>query len=511
MTLRPMIQNYPGIACVLLAVGGWLAPAMAAPPPRSPAGPVSEPGQGCPRGAVLLAVGSTLQARVDVAPPGTSFCIQAGTHRMQAIKPKDEQRFYGEPGAILNGSKLIQDFAREGKYWVATGQKQRGVRSATDECPPEWPRCSYPDAFFIDDRPLIHVDSKAKVKTGTYHFDYAGQKIYFVDNPTGKKVEASVTPYAFDGSTSKRVLVQGLIVEKYAPQMQVGAIGFGGPSYGWVVRDNEVRLNYALGISVGTKAHVVGNRVHNNGQMGVGCFGEDILFENNEIFSNGYFSKVDTFWEGGGAKCAKTNRLIVRSNHLYDNNGFGFWTDIDNINTLYEGNLVEGNRNGGLSHEISYAAVIRNNVLRGNGTGPHTWLWGGAIQIQNSQNVEVYGNIVDMTHGGNGICLIQQNRGDGEYGPYKTINNHVYRNLVFSRTPDQGVSGALADDDHKGMLAGNNRFVDNVYFVPRLTDQHWAWVDDFYDWQGYQRRSGQDSTSVVRRIASGAETGPQRP
>ena len=64
----------------------------------------------------------------------------------------------------------------------------------------------------------------------------------------------------------------------------------------------------------------------------------------------------------------------------------------------------------GITHEISYDAVIRNNTLIGNGYGdPRGWLWGAEIQIQNSRNVDVYGNRIDMTGGGNGVVLIQQN------------------------------------------------------------------------------------------------------
>ena len=57
----------------------------------------------------------------------------------------------------------------------------------------------------------------------------------------------------------------------------------------------------------------------------------------------------------------------MRDNHVHHNEGPGLWTDIDNIHTLYEGNLVEHNANVGIFHEISYDAVIRNNIVRDNG------------------------------------------------------------------------------------------------------------------------------------------------
>ena len=146
------------------------------------------------------------------------------------------------------------------------------------------------------------------------------------------------------------------------------------------------------------------------GEMGLGGSGDNILIQGNEIARNGGWSGLSPEWEGGGFKFGFTNNLVVRDNYSHDNIGFGMWTDTDNINTLYENNLLVHNSWGGISHEISYDAVIRNNTLIGNGYGdPRGWLWGAEIQIQNSQNVNVYGNKVDMTGGGvSGIALIQQ-------------------------------------------------------------------------------------------------------
>jgi hypothetical protein len=48
--------------------------------------------------------------------------------------------------------------------------------------------------------------------------------------------------------------------------------------------------------------------------------------------------------------------------HLRDNIGLGMWTDIHNINTLYEGEVYK-HVDGRLSHEIGYAAVMRNKKV----------------------------------------------------------------------------------------------------------------------------------------------------
>lgn len=478
-------QARPAVTAALLLAGAAAPPALASGP---------RPGAACPAGAIRVQPGMSLQAAIDAAPAGASFCIGAGEHRLQAAIPKDDQRFHGEAGALLNGARLVTDFVREGQYWVARGQGQRGEHRPEVICLPGRERCSYPEAFFIDNRPLQHVSQLRDLAPGRFFFDYGRSRVYFLDDPRGRKVEASVAPYAFRGG-ARGVVVENLTIEKYASPVQYGAVGYNIPSPGWLLRDNEIRLNYGLGISVGSGSRVLGNHIHGNGEMGAGCVGQDILFERNEIAANGYFSGVDPNWEGGGGKCALTRGLVVRDNHFHHNNGYGFWTDIDNIGSLYEGNLVEDNLAGGITHEISFSAVIRRNVFRRNGPAAPVWLWGAAILVQNSRDVEVYGNSVDMTGRGNGISLVQQDR-----GAYVTVNNHVHDNTLFSATPDHGASGALADHNPEGLRAGNNRFDHNLYRIRDAGDEHWAWVDGFRNWAEHRLHSGQDAASRVEAV-----------
>ena len=150
---------------------------------------------------------------------------------------------------------------------------------------------------------------------------------------------------------------------------------------------------------------------------------------------------------------------------MHDNNGPGLWGDIDSINTLYEDNVVVHNTISGISYEISYNAIIRNNTLIGNGYGDtRGWGWGADIHIQNSQNVQVYGNQVDMTGGGNGIVLIQQNRGSGAYSPYTTTGNQIHDNIIVDRD-GHGSIGGFADYNSSGMLNGGNTWSNNQYFM----------------------------------------------
>lgn len=452
---------------------------------------------------VTINPGDTIQAVVDANPPGTTYQFSAGIFRMQAIKPKEGDTFQGTLSAdgsrltILSGARLLTQFTREGSYWVAAGQTQRGqVRpplNATPECLPDYPRCGFPEDLFINDAALHHVGTLAAVSPGKYYFDYDQAKIYFADDPAGKKVETSITRSAFYGSANS-VTIQNLIVEKYATPGLMGAIGEQLPGLGWTIQNNEARFNHSRGLVALSNSRVIGNYLHNNGQSGMGCEGSNILIEGNEIAYNGYTSGMNWFWDGGAFKCAKTLRLIVRKNYSHDNLGPGMWTDIDSIDTLYEDNRVINNIGPGIYHEISYRAIIRNNIVQhnANATAP-LWLENGQIQMGTSQNVEVYGNTIEVdSHNFNqGMVAFQQDRGTGRYGRYQATGNYFHHNIItITGNGPFGRSGVIQDNASPNVYTSNH-FDYNVYSVPDVQHRYWDWDWDDRTWTEWQAR-GQD-------------------
>jgi hypothetical protein len=479
----------PGMAWLVLSFIA-VAPAAGA----QPSAPATA-GAGCPTAAIRLPPGADLATIVANSPEGASFCIGSGLHRLQRIRPKDRQSFFGQPGAIMNGARLLQGFTRDGPHWVVGGQRQRGHRRPDVPCLPDHPRCGFPEAVFVDDRPLLHAASRAAVTADSFFLDYDTGRLFLGLDPTGRRVEASAVAAAFTGE-ARGVLIAGLVVEKYSSEAQAGAIGHDRKPREWTVRDSEIRLNSAAGLMVGSGSRVLRNRIHGNGNLGVGCGGEDVLFEDNEISGNGHFRGMNPLWEGGGVKCFGTSRVTFRRNRVEANNGIGLWTDFDNVDTLYEGNLLLRNANSGISHEISYRAVIRGNVLIGNGDAFNIWLWGSAIQLQNSREVLVEGNLV-VAWRGNGIGLIQQDRGAGRLGPWVTTGNRVSGNVVISMLPGSGRSGAVADHDHDGLWNGGNVFAGNIYHVTDTGGPYWAWREGYLRWAEYRARSGQDADGML--------------
>lgn len=460
-----------------------------------PAGTL-RPGAPCPQDAIGIAPGQSLREAVEAAGEGASFCIAAGLHRLQAIQPKRGQSFHGAPGAILSGAMLLTDFGRDGDLHVAEGLNLQ--RRENGYCLEERPACNLPEALFIDDAPLEQVIDLAEVGPGRFHIDYASGRLYFADDPQGRRVELARAMFAFFGSAPD-VTITGLVVEKYANPAQQGAIQ-GEHGHGWSVEDCEIRFNSAVGISLGSGSRVVGSYIHSNGQLGVTADGRDILVENNEIARNNIYG-FDTHWEAGGLKITVSRDIVIRGNHAHHNEGSGLWTDIDVYDVLYEHNLVEHNRYAGIFHEISFEAVIRNNRLRYNNRGAAPWFWGAEIQIAASQGVEVYANDITVGPDGHSIMLIDQNRGPAPDGSlYKTANNRVYENRVTYE--GDGGGGGISDADpgmenYSIIEEGGNLFDSNLYRMPHAGEEvRFPWGHEEYDLEGF-RALGQERNGRV--------------
>jgi len=69
----------------------------------------------CPIDAIAVEPGRSIQSAVDASGEGAVFCLKKGVHRAQAVRPRARQIFYGESGTVLNGSRLLNGFGREGR------------------------------------------------------------------------------------------------------------------------------------------------------------------------------------------------------------------------------------------------------------------------------------------------------------------------------------------------------------------------------------------------------------
>jgi hypothetical protein len=61
---------------------------------------------------------------------------------------------------------LLANFSCAGRYWMASGQEQRGQKRR--ECAKGVSACSLPEGVFIDAKPLVQVLSNDDVEAGRF-------------------------------------------------------------------------------------------------------------------------------------------------------------------------------------------------------------------------------------------------------------------------------------------------------------------------------------------------------
>ena len=283
------------------------------------------------------------------------------------------------------------------------------------------------------------------------------------------------TKYAFNSSATG-VQIINLEIRNYEPGNSGGWLGaVTGRGGDWLVENCNIHNNRTAGVWLESGAPVVrNNRIHHNGRIGaVLLYTDGGLLEDNELSYNN--EDADWNWGNmaGGTKLWKNENLVIRGNWSHHNHGPGIWADGSNIHLLYEDNVVEDNYANGIFHEISYDAVIRNNVLRRNGFGHDAWLWGGGIMIASSPNVEIYGNLLEDNY--NGIAMTRQDRGSGDYGLHTLANNYVHGNTVIN----SGMTGIARDYGGNDVYtSNNNRFEGNSY----SGTSSWYWMGSEVSW-----------------------------
>jgi parallel beta-helix repeat protein len=450
--------------------------------------------------ATVLHPGDDWQAKVSAEAPGVSFTIKAGVHRLQTVVAKQDQQFLAEPGAIMSGARLLTDWTPNGATWYVTGQTQEfghsnGVcRSGT--------ACQYPEDVYRDDVPLRRVQSISTVGPGTFYFDYAADRIYLGDDPTGQKIEAAATEYAFLGGpdgAGTGVVIDGLVIEKYANAAQYGAVGRSNTQRGWTIRNCEIRWNHGAGIRTGAIT-VRNSRIHHNGQIGlVGGGDGTTLIRDNEVDHNNTQGFAPD-WEAGGVKFGGGlfTGVQARHNYIHDNDGVGLWFDGYGDQFVFDSNTVAHNSWDGIKVEISYGGRVTNNIIIGNGFASPNSREGDGIMVYSSGGggLEISGNTLSGNK--HAIMLFSADRGSGPMGPLVTRNLNVHDNTV---TLSGGqLTGAARYDGSTGLwTTDNNRFERNTYHLESADSSPFIWSNNTLMTEAQWRAAGNDDTGTFTR------------
>ncbi len=146
----------------------------------------------------------------------------------------------------------------------------------------------------------------------------------------------------------------------------------------WTVEHNTIIGNDGAGVFIGSGNVVRYNCLKNNGQYGFSMYKppvngdssiKSIVLDHNEITGNNtddWERRDDGCGCTGGGKFWDVRGARVTANWVHGNKSVGLWADTNNIDFLFEGNLIEANTDEGLWYEISYNATIRGNSFRRN-------------------------------------------------------------------------------------------------------------------------------------------------
>ena len=340
----------------------------------------------------------------------------------------------------------------------------------------------------------------------------------------GAVFDGQDTQYTAFGGHATRVTIKHLTVRNFASGLDQGVVNHDSGN-DWVIERNSLVFNRGAALMIGARNQIRYNCLADNGQYGFNAYQAgngivDVVMDRNEIARN---NTED--WEArtpcgctGGGKFWSVERAQVTNNWVHDNNGTGIWADYDNVQFLFEGNLIENNAGPGIWYEISYNFMIRYNNIRGNNwrtDGGENFPFGGIYIAESGGDTragsvyavsEIHGNLI--ANNWDGVVLwedadrfCQSPAGgvsatcpffDGTYGARNNTQNiRVHRNTF---TVDKAAIGCqTATCGRNGLFSkwgsfspwtqwsvaeritfqNNNRFHDNTYVGP--------WTFTIYD------------------------------
>jgi len=462
---------------------------------------------------VTLSPGANIQNAIDSNPAGTTFLLNPGVYHGSVTLTQNGDSFIGKRGAIMDGAYPLtgwtQALVSGVLYWTTTNGTPLppfacGVFYGC--CVTGYEACVYPQNLYVDNVEYQHATSLANVTAGiNWYYDYSGtdggilNNIYMAagDMPNSHTVELGKEPYAFGGSAGN-ITIKNLIIEKYAAPLNSGAINVQGQN--WIIQNNEVCLNHGEGITAkigGDNIQVLGNNVHNNGQLGIGGPGNGGLWDSNTVaFNNTDYVNPD--FEAGGSKF-NGNQVTISNNVAHDNYGPGLWTDVNATYNTYDHNTSYNNYNGGIRYEISRYGVITNNTVYGNTNSAE-------VVYTGSDHGRISGNtVVDYGWGAIGVWNIVGTRPNSNLAIYQVTDTQVTNNTVWLSSTGTDIAAGLTDFASPLQPTifndPSNFFDSNTYEFSGTVRNAWMWgeVPNVYlpiswtQWLG----NGQDSHAQI--------------
>lgn len=223
----------------------------------------------------------------------------------------------------------------------------------------------------------------------------------------------------------------------------------------WLIEDVRVENTYANGVLLGDDFTIRNSSFIDNGVTGLaGSETSGGLIEANLIVGNGFNQADGYLANGGGMKFTQVisgdNPLIVRGNHVYENDGIGIWCDIACNGFHVLDNYIHDQSSRAVMFELSSGGLIRGNVMiDANGWSDFRRDFNaGAVTVGESSDVVVEDNYIEGAVAG--IIVRQTER------PVRPVEDFLdnYANVTFVSGDVTIRNNLLADVELMGLSTG---------------------------------------------------------
>jgi len=486
----------------------------------------------------------TITAAVRRARAGDTVEVHGGTYRNEDISfPRS-----GEPGrpitlrpargavVIVKGSVVVSGWTcREGDdpvythagwkhyfgTWHVDGIEKKKKKDGSAYTLRD-ARSKARNQLFVDGSYVEEVPRAGDLAPNRFYMDRGAKTVHLWlasgDDPSSHLVEMSNTegPVCTTADQS-HIVIHGIHFAHCANRPQCrGMVRVDGGSDCVV---SYCRVEHAAGagfsMRAGTRQLVRHCVFNNNGQLGFNASGTtDSLMECCETSHNNYLAgKIyNSGWEAGGNKLCRTRNVVLDRHLAHHNNGSGIWFDIDNQNATIT-NCVSYENKHGIHYEISYTALIYNNICYRNRVLDTRYINGPTglgIYISSSAGCRVYNNTCWGNDKG-GISTCTSIRGDGAGRQVTGYANRYFNNIVadnarihwnsksysigYGGAPEEKRAAAKPSTLKNALIPFEESESDyNLFFVEKR--QFFAGIKEAKNVRDWHRITGQDAHSV---------------